>query len=199
MKPRLIIFTKAPVIGGAKSRLAKGIGKTPAWRIYRAMTAGLVRRLRDPRWELVLAVAPDRAWRRRFPKVWPGDVTRLRQGSGDLGARQARVLRRRGPVCVIGSDAPQVTRSDIAEAFKALKRSDGVVGPAEDGGYWLLALNAPAPSGLFKSVRWSHPQTLGDLTERMSACGLARVKRLRALRDVDEAGDVERVKKERRG
>jgi glycosyltransferase A (GT-A) superfamily protein (DUF2064 family) len=98
------------------------------------------------------------------------------------------------PTLVIGADAPQVTRADIAAAFKALKRHDAVIGPAEDGGYWLLGLNAPAPAGLFDGVRWSHAQTRGDLEARMAALGLARIAHLRTLRDVDEAGDLKAAK-----
>lgn len=189
MAPLLVIFAKAPVIGGAKTRLARGIGKVSAWRIYRAMTAQLVRRLGDDRWRIVLAIAPDRALTRRFPGVWPQGVARAGQGGGDLGARQARAFEGRGPVCVIGTDAPGVTRGDIAQAFARLKRHDAVIGPAEDGGYWLLALNGPAPRGLFEGVRWSHGETRADLEGRLAACGLSIV-RLRTLRDVDEAGDL---------
>lgn len=191
MAPLLVIFAKAPVIGGAKTRLARGIGKVSAWRIYRAMTAGLMRRLDDPRWRTMLAVAPDRAAARRFPGVWPHGLARAGQGGGDLGARQARAFAGRGPVCVIGTDAPDVTRADIAQAFAQLKRHDAVIGPAEDGGYWLLALNGPAPRGVFDGVRWSHPETLSDLEARLTACGLS-IARLRALRDVDEAADLNR-------
>lgn len=190
MSARLIVFAKAPVIGGAKSRLAKGIGKVPAWRIYRSMLARLTRRLRDRRWEIVLAVTPDRAVTRRFPGAWPDDLQRMAQGGGDLGARQARVFEGRCATCVIGADAPQITRADIAAAFKGLKRHDAVIGPAEDGGYWLLALNAPAPAELFDGVRWSHAETRADLEARLRDCGLVRIKHLRALRDVDEASDL---------
>jgi uncharacterized protein len=188
-RPPLVIFAKAPVVGGAKTRLARGIGKVSAWRIYRAMTARLVRRLDDPRWRIMLAVAPDRAVARRFPGVWPRGVARAGQGSGDLGARQARAFAGRGPVCVIGTDAPDVTRGDIAAAFRQLKRHDAVIGPAEDGGYWLLAMKGPAPRGVFDGVRWSHEHTRADLEGRLTACGLSIV-RLRTLRDVDEAGDL---------
>ena len=306
MTPRLIVFAKAPVIGGAKSRLARGIGKVPAWRIYRSMLARLTRRLRDRRWEIVLAVTPDRAVTRRFPGAWPDDLPRMAQGGGDLGDRQARVFGRRltpprpspggeggmlrrgarhqptpgirsaprrqavtnastssamlgktsdgvasalpptrgrerveggspqfppgpvmrgarrgqaatnaarpgktsdgvasalppprgrvgvggAPTCVIGADAPQITRADIAAAFMGLKRHDAVIGPAEDGGYWLLALNAPAPAELFEGMRWSHAETRADLETRLRACGLTRIQHLRTLRDVDEAGDL---------
>ncbi len=190
-RPVVMIFAKAPVIGGAKTRLARGIGKGGAGRIYRARRAWVLGRLNDPRWRIVLAVAPDRAARRRFPGVWPKGVARTAQGPGNLGARQARVFAGRGPVCVIGTDAPDVTRADIAAAFAQLKRHDAVIGPALDGGYWLLALNAPAPRGVFDGVRWSHAQTLNDLEGRLAAHGFS-IARLRVLRDVDEAGDLRR-------
>ncbi len=184
-----MIFAKAPVIGGAKSRLARGVGRVAAWRLYRAMTATVIRSTRDARWDTVLAVSPDRAAARSV-SVWPEALARLPQGRGDLGARQARALEDRGPVCVIGTDAPQVRRRDIARAFAALKRHDAVIGPAEDGGYWLLALNSPAPRGLFDGVRWSHPETRSDLIGRLKANGLDRIALLRTLRDIDEAGDL---------
>ncbi len=190
MIPRLILFAKAPVIGGAKTRLAAGIGKVPAWRRHRAMTARLARSLQDRRWRMELWVSPDRMLSDRFPGVWPSRVDRRGQGAGDLGARQARAFAARGPVCVIGTDAPQARRSDIAAAFRALRRSDAVIGPAEDGGYWLLALHAPAPRALFDDIRWSHAETRADLEGRLSACGLTRILHLRALRDIDVAEDL---------
>ncbi|MEO1040049.1 MAG: TIGR04282 family arsenosugar biosynthesis glycosyltransferase [Pseudomonadota bacterium] len=190
MKPRLVVFAKAPVIGGAKTRLAAGIGKVQAWRLHRAMTARILRAVTDPRWETVLAVSPDSAASRRFPRVWPVDIARIPQGDGDLGVRQMRVFGARRPVCVIGTDAPQIVRADIAATFAALKRHDAVIGPAADGGYWLLALDAPAPAILFDGVRWSHPQTGADLEARLRACALGRIARLRVLRDIDRASDV---------
>ena len=98
----------------------------------------------------------------------------------------------RAPVCVIGSDAPQITRADIAAAFSGLKRHDAVIGPAEDGGYWLLALNGPAPEGLLDGMRWSHEETRNDLERQLSLHGMERVRLLRRLRDVDEASDLKR-------
>lgn len=198
MKPRLFVMTKAPFIGGAKSRLARGIGAVSSWRIYRAMLASLTRKLKDKRWDFILATTPDSALRRRFPHVWPAGLARVGQGGGDLGDRQARLFESRGPVCVIGADAPQIRRADIAKAFRRLKTHDAVIGPARDGGYWLFAANAPLPSGVFESVRWSHESTLSDLEERVCAAGLSRIWHLRTLQDVDEAGDVERAFKEAR-
>ena len=195
---RLVVFVKAPGIGGAKTRLAAGLGKVAAWRIHRAMTAHVFRSVCDRRWETTAAIAPDRALHRRFPGVWPEGLRRAPQGGGDLGARQARVFSGRGPVCVIGSDAPQAARADIAAAFRALKRQDAVIGPAEDGGYWLLALAAPAPETLFEGVRWSSEHARGDLEARLAAAGRGRIAYLRALRDVDRAEDWRALRRRRR-
>ncbi len=194
MKPAVAIFAKAPVIGGAKTRLARGVGAVPAWRLYRAMTSGLMRRLQDPRWNLIIAVAPDRALDRRFPGVWPAHLPRAPQGGGDLGARQARLFAGKGPVAVIGADAPQVGRDHLARAFAALKRHDAVIGPAEDGGYWLFAMNAPAPDGLFAHIRWSHQETRADLETRLRRFGLSRIAYLETLRDIDEADDLDALR-----
>lgn len=189
MTPQLVVLAKAPVIGGAKTRLAAGIGKVQAWRIYRMMTAKIIRQVVDPRWETVLAISPDEALDRRFLGVWPDDVTRTRQGAGDLGDRQARVFSRRGPTIVIGTDTPTVTRSDIDEAFKALRSHDAVIGPAVDGGYWLLGLNGPAPQGLFEGIRWSHEETKKDLKMSIQAAGLKKQYELKKRRDVDRKSD----------
>lgn len=191
------MFAKAPVIGGAKTRLAAGIGKVAAWRRHRAMMARILRQVRDPRWRTILAVSPDRALHRGFPGVWPNALERMAQGGGDLGARQARVFQS-GATLVIGTDAPQITRADIARAFAALKRHDAVIGPAEDGGYWLLGLARPAPPGLLHAIRWSHANTRADLEARLAAFGLSRIARLRPLRDVDHADDVVAMKREER-
>lgn len=191
---KLIVFAKAPVLGGAKTRLAAGIGKVEAWRRHRAMTAALTRRLRDRRWAMIQAVSPDQALTRSFPGVWPRHLARRPQGGGDLGVRQGRVFgQERGPVCVIGTDAPDVTRADIAEAFRALKRCDAVIGPAEDGGYWLLALRAPVREEVFDDIRWSHAETQADLEARLRAFGLLRIHHLRCLRDIDVAEDLKRT------
>lgn len=188
VRPRLVVFARAPVIGGAKTRLAAGIGKVMAWRAYRAMTMKTLRRVRDDaRWQTVLAVSPDRALDRAFGNVWPDDLERWPQGPGDLGVRQARVFALvEGPTAVIGTDAPDITRRDVARAFALLKRHDAVIGPASDGGYWLLALHA-APPGLFDGIRWSSVHTRADLEDRLRASGLGRIAHLRELADVDEA------------
>ncbi len=189
---RLVVFAKAPVIGGAKSRLAADIGAAGAWRVYRAMCARLFPRLRDPRWETVLAVTPDRAAARAFSDLWGRSEPRVGQGSGDLGDRLERVLNRQGPTIVIGADAPQVTAHDIWCGFKALRRADLVFGPAADGGFWLIGVSRPTPRGALSHIRWSSGDALADTQAAFGEA--ARVVHLRRLRDVDDGADWRAVR-----
>lgn len=188
MRKTLIVMVKEPRPGRVKTRLGKGIGMVGAAWWYRHQVARLVRRLEDPRWRLVLAVAPDQV--AMTSRVWPAHLVRVPQGAGDLGDRMGRLLRGfgRGRVCLIGSDIPGILPRHIAEAFAALGSHDAVVGPAVDGGYWLVGLaGRGAPRALFGNVRWSSPHALEDTLRSMK--GL-RVAQATTLRDVDEVGDL---------
>ncbi|MEL6587863.1 MAG: TIGR04282 family arsenosugar biosynthesis glycosyltransferase, partial [Pseudomonadota bacterium] len=156
---------------------------------FRHQTRALIRRLDDPRWDLVLAVAPDHEGLQS--RVWPEHLPRIPQGGGDLGDRMARVFRSMppGPVCVIGADIPGIGPPEVARAFAALGSSDAVFGPAPDGGYWLIGLKrvAAVPATLFEGVRWSTEHALADT--RASLPGL-RIAAVDELRDVDEVTDL---------
>ena len=181
-------MVKEPRPGRVKTRLGRDIGMTAAAWWFRHQTARLLRRLRDPRWQIVLAVAPDRAG--LASRVWPADLPRLPQGQGDLGQRMARALSSvPGPAVLIGGDIPGVTREHIAQAFGALGAAPSVLGPATDGGFWLVGLRHPArgPSGLFQGVRWSHPETLADTAPTLPQ----PVARAAWLGDVDTSADLE--------
>ena len=184
-------MVKEPRPGRVKTRLGRGIGTVPAAWWFRGQSRRLLRRLRDPRWDLILAVSPDAEGMRS--RVWPADLPRVPQGPGDLGRRMGGLMRALppGPACIVGSDVPGLGRAQVADAFAALGRADAVLGPAPDGGYWLVGLRrtAPPPAGLFEGVRWSSPHALAD-TERTLA-GL-RVARVATLADVDTAADLRR-------
>ena len=113
MRRRLVVMVKAARPGRVKTRLGRQIGMVPAAWWMRHQTTRLLRRLRDPRWDIWLAVAPDTRLR---DAAWPADLSRVPQGSGDLGDRMGRLLRNLppGPVCIIGSDIPGITRRHIA-------------------------------------------------------------------------------------
>lgn len=195
IRRHVIVMVKEPRPGRVKTRLARDIGSVAAAAWYRRETASLLRRLRDPRWQLVVAVTPDAEG--LASRVWPRDLPRLPQGQGDLGKRMARLLRSLpgGLGVVVGSDVPELERRHIAKAFAALGHASSVIGPSEDGGYWLVGLKhaASAPPDLFKGVRWSGPHARSD-TQLTLPRPLAEID---LLRDVDDAGDLAYLRRRR--
>lgn len=189
----LVILAKEPRPGRVKTRLAQTVGPVAAARWYRRTLDGLLRRLaHDPRWRCVLAVAPDAS---RMSPVWPPDVARIPQGRGDLGDRMRRALAARppGPAVLIGADIPGVAPHHIARAFSLLGRHDAVLGPAEDGGYWLVGLRRggqATPAGIFRGVRWSGPHALADTVASLAPLRVGMADR---LADVDTAEDLARL------
>lgn len=190
MKGTLILFAKVPRPGRVKTRLARDIGPVAATWWYRHQLARLVRRVGcDRRWRTILAVSPDHEGL-ASPLLPPGPP-RLPQGPGDLGARMARALNAEpGPVVVVGSDIPGVTPARIAGAFDVLRGHDAVLGPARDGGFWLIGIargGRPLPPGLFGGVRWSSPAAM---TETLATLCPLTVGFAATLHDVDTADDL---------
>ncbi|WP_171209125.1 MULTISPECIES: TIGR04282 family arsenosugar biosynthesis glycosyltransferase [unclassified Ruegeria] len=189
MQRTLVIMVKEPRPGRVKTRLGRDIGMVGASWWFRHQTRTLIRRLRDPRWQIVLAVSPDREG--LISRVWPAELPRAAQGRGDLGQRMGRMLRAmpKGPVCLIGADIPGITPGHIARAFKALGQAQLVFGPAPDGGYWLVGAQryAALPRGVFDNVRWSTEYALADTLASVPGC---RVALLDHLRDVDTVADL---------
>lgn len=182
-------MVKEPRPGQVKTRLGRDIGMTRAAWWSRHTTAALLRRLQDPRWRLVLAVAPDRAACRSA--VWPCGIWRRPQGGGDLGQRMRRIFHdiRNEKVCIVGTDIPEMTSRHIMQAFAALGGHDAVFGPACDGGYWLVGLKPmlARPARLFRDVRWSSPYALSDSVVSLSGY---RIKMVSELNDVDTIADL---------
>lgn len=190
-RARLFIMVKEPHPGRVKTRLGRGIGMTAAAWWFRHQSGRLIRRLgRDPRWQTVLAVSPDNAG--LASRVWPRHLPRWPQGGGDLGDRMGRIFRHapKGPVVIIGADIPGITPALIARAFAVLGDHDAVLGPAPDGGYWLIGLKRgarPVPRGIFEGVRWSSRTALKDTCASLNGAKIAIID---SLRDVDSAADL---------
>jgi uncharacterized protein len=165
-RPLVIVFARAPRYGAVKTRLAAEIGAAEALRFYRQQLAMSARRLRDDaRWETVFCVTPDTA----LGPGWP--LRAIAQGHGDLGGRMVRALRAAGarPSVVVGSDIPALNRGHIATAFTALRRGPVVLGPARDGGYWLIGARygAQLAPNVLDGVRWSSAHALSDTGARL--------------------------------
>lgn len=194
MRARLILFARAPRLGGGKSRLAHDIGAVAALRFERIMLARLLRRLGgDRRWQTRLAMTPDRAVRQA--RRWRRGIPAVGQGPGDLGRRMNRALREAppGPVVLVGTDIPALEARHVAAAFRLLGRRDLVFGPARDGGFWLVgARRRPRLPPLFAGVRWSSAHALAD-----ALAGLPRgisVGLVETLEDVDDGAAYRRLR-----
>lgn len=182
-------MVKEPRPGRVKTRLGKDLGMVTAARWFRRQSTDLLHRIEDPRWETLLAVAPDYDGLRS--RVWPAHLPRVAQGRGDLGNRMARLFRALppGPLCIIGADIPDIRPTHIARAFRALGNHDAVFGPAPDGGYWLVGMKrtAPPPPSLFEKVRWSTEHALSDSIGTLKG---RRIALTDTLSDVDTAADL---------
>ena len=189
--PRLIVMAKSTCAGRAKRRLAASIGAISATRFYRScLSHTLMRLARDPRWQTLLAVSPDREVSAPF---WPRGIERQPQGRGDLGARMQRLFRTLppGPAIIVGSDIPAIKASDIACAFRLLGNADAVFGCATDGGYWLVGLRrTPRLLAPFAGVRWSGPHAIADTLGNLKG---SRVAFAATLSDVDTEENYRRL------
>lgn len=181
--PTIVIFARWPQPGKVKTRLASVLGDETAARIYRRLldhTLGVAQDSGLPV-ELRITGASCEEFAAEFG---PGMAIR-EQGEGDLGERLARVS---PPALVIGSDLPALSARLLREAAKALARHEAVIGPARDGGYWLIGLRHACP-WLFNDMPWSTPAVLPETLARLEARGIAPAL-LPELADIDEPHDL---------
>lgn len=191
MTARVIVFARAPVLGQVKTRLARDVGDARALELYRWSGAAVMAQLRDASCERWVAYTP--ADRRAETERWLGPADRwIAQRDGDLGARLAAAVDAAfaegdGPVLLVGTDCLAVTAERVAEALAALATHDATLGPAYDGGYYLLGLARPL--AVFDAVAWSTPAVADDTRARLRLAG-ATWAELPTGRDLDEAADL---------
>ena len=196
MRQRLILMCKYPRPGAVKTRLEPALGALRACDLHRALVAHTVLEMTkfaaqgDLGLEVRVADAPDET----SARAWLGVGLSIRpQGEGDLGQRMARAVETAfeegvEAVVVIGGDCPGLTAQQLGAAFVALVESDIVLGPAADGGYYLIGLRRVCPA-LFAGIAWGGPQvraqTLAIAREQALALEL-----LAELSDVDVPSDL---------
>lgn len=190
ISPVVLVFCKEPAPGRAKTRLGRVIGHERVTGLAWALLEDTLRLAGRVGVDLVVVHAPPEpspALRDLVARVTPG-ASLEPQSSGDLGQRLHAGLsgRRSRPRVALGSDAPDLPPGRIEAAFAALESAQAVLGPAEDGGYYLIGLGAGVGSGfLAHGIRWSAPTTLHDTRAQAEAAGL-RVGLLPSHRDVDD-------------
>lgn len=194
IEPTLLLVAKAPVPGLVKTRLAADVGETAA-------TAVAAAALLDTIEACTLAVGPDRcrlalsgdiaeAVRADEIRTALAGWTLAPQRGDGLGERLANAHTEvSGPVVQIGMDTPQVTPAGLLAVADGLEAADAVLAPAEDGGWWALALRDPSAATALRDVPMSTPETYAATRSALEAVGL-RVAAGERLRDVDHLADV---------
>jgi uncharacterized protein len=191
------IFVKAPVAGLVKTRLAAEIGPDRAVELYRRLGRRVVQAVARGEHEIVVWSAPPRD--AALVRAWLDGlgVSRfLLQAGGDLGKRLRAAFAKHfhegvRRVVIIGSDCPGIDVGLTKEAFAALRRHDVVLGPAWDGGYYLIGMKQLHES-LFQSITWSSSAVAQETAARAEAAGLS-CHLLPMLRDVDTVADARAV------
>jgi rSAM/selenodomain-associated transferase 1 len=185
MSARLVVMARAPEAGKVKTRLIPALGPEGACALHRWMVQETLRRAAEAGAPILLSVAgpldhPD-------VQRWSACVDAVEaQVEGDLGARLRHALRGPGRRVAIGTDCPFFP----LDALRAALRSPSplIFGPAMDGGYWLVALEAPLPA-LFTDIPWSSAETLAASVEAAGSAGLPPGY-VAAAPDVDEPADL---------
>ncbi len=188
------VFAKAPVTGRVKTRLGAEIGAGKAAALYRRLGRQVVAASVGRGYRTVVWFAPPAAG--GVVRHWLDGlgVSAFRAQSGRaLGTRLAHAFARSfadgdGAVVIIGTDCPGLDRHIIAQAFAALRAHDVVLGPAWDGGYYLIGLRSLEPA-LFRGIPWSTPGVAHATRTRARDLGLS-CRLLAPLRDVDTARDA---------
>jgi rSAM/selenodomain-associated transferase 1 len=192
---RLIVLSKAPVAGQVKTRLVPLLGREGAARLYRTLLEHTLDKLcTADLCPVELCCAPDSrhdffaTCRTRYPLVL------TEQGQGDLGRRMsmavAAALAQAESVVLVGADCPSMTGDDVDTAFQRLGAGDDVVlGPAEDGGYYLVGMKRHHAQ-LFAAVPWGSAGVMGRTLQRIGALGLAS-SLLSTRADLDTPADYQ--------
>ena len=188
----IILFAKAPRLGFVKTRLARDLGEAQALKIYRALGSRAVDVARRSQRQVIIYYTPNDAESELRSWLGSAGLEFCSQSDGDLGERMAAAFAATLPdcesVCIVGTDVPRLTPSTLGDAFDALAERDVVLGPAEDGGYYLIGLCEPRPE-LFEDVPWSTDAIFDVTSQRAQEEGLG-VAVIDRLADVDTIDDL---------
>lgn len=192
---RMLIFARFPQPGKSKTRLIPSLGAEPAAQLHTEMVwhtlawAADLARLSDVQVEIHFAGGDAAGMRALF-----GANRSYREQVGeDLGARLAHAFEiafgeGAQRVVIVGTDCPDLSAERAAEACRALKTHDVVLGPAVDGGYYLIGLSRPQPC-LFEGIDWGTERVLAQ-TVAAARCNHLSIAQLERLADVDESADL---------
>lgn len=199
MKSRLIVFTRYPQPGTTKTRLIPELGPEGAADLHRRMTEHTLECVRPVTGSGFDIQVRFEGGSEGLMEDWLGSELEYRpQGEGDLGARMERAFRESfaegyTETVIVGTDCPSLAADDVLTASELLRDNPIVLGPATDGGYYLIGIRSGAQEGVFPAVFQGIPWGTGDVLVRtVNALADARVDLglLDDRDDVDEPGDL---------
>lgn len=182
--PTIALFAKFPRAGEVNTRLIPALGAEGAAALHRKLVERTLATARAS--GLPVSVWYSGAGRDAFAD-WLGDVELVPQGDGGLGERLARVP---APCILLGADVPDLAPRHLIAAANALAEVPVAIGPAEDGGYYALALREPMPF-LFADMDWGGPGVLEETRRRLELRGNV-CRMLDPLADCDRPDDLAR-------
>jgi len=189
MKLAIAIFVKTPGVSPLKTRLAASLGQEKAEHFYHLSLKCIVSTIKKIDITAHWAIAETESLNN---PLW-SDFNQLHTGDGDLGDRQSHIyhelLKTHDGVILIGADAPQLSGEIIQQAMERLEENDYVIGPANDGGYYLLAGRQPISSKVWSTTPWSHVKTRETLISQLDS----KPHELCMLSDVDTETDLHQI------
>ena len=193
---KAVLVYRSPIEGQVKRRLAASIGDAAALKLYRWMGQRQLEAIPSS-WLVEVRFTPDSAGNRM--ENWLGGGPRyIPQGAGDLGERLWRATKwsfdreDSQKILFLGADCPGLDEKILAKAGHALDKKDFVVGPAVDGGYYLLGMRR-RESIVFANINWGSSTVLDETICRIQSIG-ASFERLETLSDIDDWDSLEREK-----
>jgi rSAM/selenodomain-associated transferase 1 len=187
-KNALIIFAKNPVLGKVKTRIAKITGDEKALEIYKAILKKIYIKTKDLCYDKYLFLSDN-----LDANLFDTGFKQVIQKGTDIGGKMFNAIdtvlaKGSDKVVLAGGDVPEISAEIINEAFEKLSDFDIVIGPAKDGGYYLIGMNEPDIS-LFEKMEWSNENVLKETIERIKKKG-KNFYLLKELSDVDTYEDL---------
>jgi rSAM/selenodomain-associated transferase 1 len=189
MKTTICVFAKPPVPGNAKTRLVPAVGSAVAAEVARALLDDVVSAARQVDGARVIISTTEMFQAEEPLPMWL-------QPPGDLGFRLEktlqRALERADCALAVGADTPGLTTLMLSQAAERLRQKDAVLGPTDDGGYYMVGLRR-CPDGLFHKIRWSAPETLRDTLDQFARFNVEYTTAPKWF-DLDTPDDLQRVR-----
>lgn len=191
----LLLFAKAPIPGRVKTRLQTHCSAEHAASIAEVLLEESIIKATlcwPGRVYLSVALDAEHTFLQKMLSLYP--VTLVEQCEGDLGSKMQGAFTDFGyPAAIMGCDAPHILGSDLIRAHTLLSSGQSVLGPSDDGGYYLIGL-AESQDVLFHNVEWGTERVLGVTLTRAQQSNLV-FQMLEPLNDVDEWDDLKQVAK----